>query len=80
MIVQVYTSDDHLYEYAITQVRLHQLSLDDAVHAKGEELWLQTSEGPKGTPGKTQLVAKLLITLPADHKTSHPTPHPVNCG
>jgi hypothetical protein len=80
MIVQVYTSDDQLYEYEVTEVRLHQLNLDDAVHATTEELWLQTSEGPKGTPGKTQLLALPLITLPADHAAAHPTPHPVNCA
>ena len=80
MVVQVYTSDDLLYEYAVTEVRLHQLTLDDAINATKEQLWLQTSEGPKGTPGKTQLLALPLITLPADHKAAHPTPHPVNCG
>ena len=80
MVVQVYTSDDLLFEYAVTEVRLHQLNLDDAIHATTEELWLQTSEGPKGTPGKTQLLATPLITLPADHKAAHPTPHPVNCA
>lgn len=80
MVVQVYTSDDFLFEYAVTEVRLHQLNLDDAIRATTEELWLQTSEGPKGTPGKTQLLAKPLITLPADHKAAHPTPHPVSCA
>ena len=80
MVVQIYTSDDLLYEYAVTQVRLHQLTLDDAINATTEELWLQTSEGPKGTPGKTQLLALPLITLPADHKAAHPTPHPVSCA
>jgi hypothetical protein len=80
MIVQVYTSDDRVFEYAIAEVRLHQLTLDDAVNATTEELWLQTSEGPKGTPGKTQLLATLLVSLPADHKAAHPTPHPVSCG
>ena len=80
MVVQVYTSDDQLFEYAVTEVRLHQLTLDDAINATTEVLWLQTSEGPKGTPGKTQLLAKPLITLPADHKAAHPTTHPVNCA
>jgi hypothetical protein len=80
MIVQVYTSDDHLYEYAISEVRLHQLTLDDAVDAVSEQLWLQTSEGPKGTPGKTQLVAKPLIVLPAEHAAAHPVARPVTCG
>jgi hypothetical protein len=80
MIVQVYTSDDLLFEYEVTQVRLHQLTLDDAIHATSEQLWLQTSEGPHGTPGKTQLLAVPLITLPASHKAAHPTPHPETCG
>jgi hypothetical protein len=80
MIAQVYTSDDLLYEYAVTEVRLHQLDLDDAVHATSDELWLQTSEGPKGTPGKTQLLAKPLIALPADHEAAHPPARPVSCG
>jgi hypothetical protein len=80
MVVQVYTSDDLLFEYEVTEVRLHQLTLDDALQATTEELWLQTSEGPKGTPGKTQLLALPLITLPADHAAAHPVPHPVNCA
>ena len=79
MIVQVYTSDDFLHEYTISEVRLHQLSLDDAIRATTEELWLQTSEGPKGTAGKTQLLAKPLIVLPADHAAAHPKAEPVNC-
>jgi hypothetical protein len=80
MVVQVYTSDDFLYEYTITEVRLHQLTLDDAIRATTEELWLQTSEGPKGTPGKTQLLAKPLIVLPADHAAAHPKAKPVDCA
>jgi Sortase domain len=80
MVVQVYTNDDLLFEYEVTQVRLHQLSLGSAQDARNEQLWLQTSEGPKGTPGKTQLLARPLIVLPADHATANPTPHPVVCG
>ncbi len=55
MIVQVYTDDDKLYLYEIDKVLLHQLNLDSAFSADTEQLWLQTSEGPAGTPGKTQL-------------------------
>jgi hypothetical protein len=80
MLVQVYTNDDQLFEYEVTEVRLHQLSLDDALNATTEELWLQTSEGPRGTPGKTQLLAMPLVTLPADHATANPKPHPVVCS
>jgi hypothetical protein len=79
MLVQVYTNDDMLFEYEITQVRLHQLNLDDASNATSEQLWLQTSEGYH-IPGKTQLVAEPLIVLPADHAVANPKPHPVVCG
>ena len=80
MIVQVYTSDDQVFEYYVTQVLLHQTSLNAALDATTEELWLQTSEGPKGTVGKTQVRAELLTVGPANHAAAHPTPHPVNCG
>jgi hypothetical protein len=80
MLVQVYTSDDLMFTYEVVEVRLHQLNLDDAIHATTEELWLQTSEGPKGTPGKTQLLAKLLISQPVDHQAAHPKARPVSCA
>ena len=80
MVVKVYTSDDQVFEYYVTQVLLHQTSLNAAMDATTEELWLQTSEGPKGTVGKTQLRAELLTVGPADHAAAHPTPHAVNCG
>ena len=80
MLVQVYTSDDLMFEYEITKVFLHQLSLNAPLNATTEQLWLQTSEGPHGTPGKTQILAEPVIVLQADHKDAHPTPHPVVCG
>ena len=80
MIVQVYTSDDRLYLYEIREYRLHALNLDAAAAATSEELWLQTSEGPKGTPGKTQLRAFLLSVGAADQADAHPKAKPVPCG
>jgi hypothetical protein len=84
MLVQIYTSDDQLFVYYITEVRLHQRNLDAAIAATTEQLWLQTSEGPRAAPGvvtgKTQAVAELLTVGPSDHAAAHPTPHPVNCG
>ena len=80
MIVEVYTSDDQLYLYEIAEVRRHQLDLEDAATATTEQMWLQTSEGPKGTIPKTQVVARFLSTGPADHAASHPEPKPVVCG
>lgn len=80
MIVQVYTSDNRLYLYEISQVRLHQLNLDAAMGVTTEQLWLQTSEGPHGTPGKTQVIALLLSVGQADPADAHPKPHPLVCG
>jgi hypothetical protein len=80
MIVEVYTSDDQLFLYEVTEVRRHQLDLDAAVAATTEQLWLQTSEGPKGTRPKTQVVARFLSTGAADHDAAHPVAKPVACG
>ena len=80
MIVQVYTSDDKLYLYEVKEVRVHQTSLDAALSATTEQLWLQTSEGPKGTPGKTQVIALPLSVGAADPADAHPKPKPLVCG
>ena len=80
MIVEAYTSDDQLFLYEIVEVRRHQLDLDDAVAADTEQLWLQTSEGPKGTRPKTQVIARFLSAGPADHDAAHPVPSPLVCG
>ncbi len=80
MLVQVYTSDDQLFLYEIVEVRRHQTTLDAAFAARDEELWLQTSEGPRGTKEKLQVVARPIGSLPADHDAAHPTPKPVVCS
>jgi hypothetical protein len=80
MIVQVYTDDDKLYLYEIDKVLLHQLNLDAAFSADTEQLWLQTSEGPAGTPGKTQLRGRLLSVGDADPADAHPKAKPVRCA
>lgn len=84
MIVQVYTSDDRLFLYEVTQVRRHQTTLDDAIKADTEQMWLQTSEAGRMPPGiigpKVQLVAMPLSESPADPADAHPTPHPRDCG
>jgi hypothetical protein len=79
MLVQVYTSDDQLFLYSISNVYRHVLTFDKALQ-DGESLWLQTSEGPHGTPQKLQVRALLLSSGPADHADAHPTAHPVVCG
>jgi Sortase domain len=80
MVVEVWTSDDQKFLYEITEVRRHEKTLDDALEATEEELWLQTSEGPKGTVGKLQVLAKPLSQETADHKAAHPKAKPVVCG
>jgi hypothetical protein len=79
MLVQVYTSDDQLFLYEVTDVLRHQTNLDAAYKAKDEQLMLQTSEGPRGTIGKSMLVARPLSVGPADHAAANPTPHPLVC-
>ena len=80
MVVELWTSDDQRFLYEVTEVRRHQLDLNDALGATGEQLWLQTSEGPKGTPGKTQLIALPISQEAADPADAHPVPKPVVCG
>ena len=80
MIVQVYTSDNKLHLYEINQVRRHQRSLDQALNARSDQLWLQTSEGPNSSYPKLMVVAKPLSTGPASYGDSHPKARPIDCG
>jgi hypothetical protein len=84
MLVQVYTSDNLVFLYEITDVLRHQNSLEGAFGATEEQLMLQTSEGPrKGLPGHTGLltmvVARPLSVGPADPAAANPTAEPVAC-
>lgn len=77
--VEVYTSDDLRYLYRIAEVRVHQTRLGDAARARSDELWLQTSEGPRGTRGKTQVRALAVGVAPATHRQAHPAARPITC-
>ncbi|HYN48776.1 MAG TPA: hypothetical protein VER83_07900, partial [Candidatus Nanopelagicales bacterium] len=79
MLVQVYTNDNQVFLYEITRVLRNQTSLDIAFGATGEQLMLQTSEGPRGTIGKTMIVARPLSVGPADPTAANPVPRPVSC-
>jgi len=82
MLVEVYTSDDMRLTYYVTEVRRHvpkSNGFADPLSRTTETLWLQTSEGPKGTPTVLQVVALPLSAAPADHAAAHPTPHPLVC-
>jgi hypothetical protein len=80
MVVELWTSDDQRFLYEITEVRRHQTSLEEAANATTEQLWLQTSEGPKGTIPKLQVVAEPLSQEAADPADAHPVAKPVVCG
>ena len=80
MVVEVWTSDDQRFLYDITEVRRHQRTLTDAANATSEQLWLQTSEGPKGTVPKLQIVAEPLSQEAADPADAHPVAKPLVCG
>jgi Sortase family. len=81
MVAEVWTSDDQLFLYEITQVLRHvpynKVFLKPFA-AKGEELWLQTSEGV-GTQPKLLLVGELLDQVAADHADANPVAKPLNC-
>jgi sortase (surface protein transpeptidase) len=77
--VKVWTSYDLVSTYRITRVRRHVTSLDGVFDIGQEQLWLQTSEGPRGTVAKLIIVAKRVSYAAADHAAAHPTPHPVAC-
>jgi Sortase domain len=82
MLVEVYTSDDQRLTYFITEVRRHvpkTSGFDDPLSRTTETLWLQTSEGPKGTPTVLQVIAQPLSSTPADPAAAHPKPKPVVC-
>jgi hypothetical protein len=80
MKVLVYTSDFKLHMYEIRYHRLHATDLDGPLAATREEMWLQTSEGPKGTAGKTQLIAYPISVTDADPEDATPKAKPVKCG
>jgi hypothetical protein len=77
--VDVFTSDDRRFTYEITDVRRHVRSLDFAYRISAEQLILQTSEGPVGTPGKTVVIAVPRSEEPATADDARPEAHPVTC-
>jgi len=79
-LIQVYTADDRVHLYEITRVLRHQVTLDRPVRETAEQLWLQTSEGVKGTKEKLHVVATPFTVLSADHADANPKAKPVNCS
>jgi hypothetical protein len=79
MLIQVYTSDNMEFLYEAVAVRRHITNLDSAFATTDETLWLQTSEGPRGTIQKVQVIAKPLSSSPADPAAAHPRANPIFC-
>lgn len=83
LVVDVWTSDDWLFQYEITEVRRDQpfeTGLRDPQAATTEQLWLQTSQGPNRTYGYTQVISKPIGSKKASHATAHPVARPVDCS
>jgi hypothetical protein len=79
MLVQVYTNDNQVFLYEVTKVLRNQSSLDIAFGTTEEQLMLQTSEGPRGTIGKTIVVARPLSVGPATAAAANPKAKPSAC-
>ena len=77
--ILVWTSDNVLSTYQIVTVRRHVYNLDSAFTVTTEQLWIQTSEGPHGTPNKLIIKAKRISSQTSTYAAAHPTPHPVVC-
>jgi sortase (surface protein transpeptidase) len=79
MRIYVYTGDDLRFEYRITRVRRHARDLRPVVAAKGETVWLQTSEGPNASYPKLQVAGRLVGQEEVSHAEAHPKPRPKSC-
>ncbi len=80
MTVRVWTTDSVLFTYEIYKVRRHVISLDGVLGITAEQLWIQTSEGPRGTREKLIVQARRTGSVASSYASAHPTPHPVVCG
>jgi Sortase domain len=78
-VVEVYTDDDLRYVYTISQVKRHATDFSIAGDGETQQLVLQTSEGPRGTIPKLQVLASLQDILPATDAAAHPKAHPRGC-
>jgi hypothetical protein len=79
MTVHVWTGDNKRFSYEIYRVRRHARDLNPVVAAKGETVWLQTSEGPNASYPKLQVAARLIGSADATFEASHPRPRPRSC-
>lgn len=80
-VVRVYTSDDKLHLYRIARVKRHatDFSLVTDAPADKEQLILQTSEGPRGTVPKLQVLAEPYDVRDATRAEARPEAKPRAC-
>ncbi len=79
LTVQIWTGDNLLFTYRITEVRRHVTDLAGVYAWPGESAWLQTSEGRGAATPKLQVVATPVSKAASDYASAHPVPHPVTC-
>ena len=79
MEVHVYTGDNLRFRYRITRVRRHARDFEPVYAARGETIWLQTSEGPNSSYPKLQVAGELVERKRVSHAEAHPKPHPRRC-
>ena len=80
LTVEVFTSDDRRFTYAVSDVWRHVVSLESLFLATTEQLVLQTSEGPRGTIPKVMLVAAPKGDQAVDPEAANPTAKPERCS
>jgi hypothetical protein len=80
-LVQVYTDDNLMYLYEITRINRHATDFSMVFDAPpdAEQLVLQTSEGPRGTVPKLQVLAEKLGVEEATQREAHPRARPRGC-
>ncbi len=80
-VVRVYTSDDRLHLYRITKVKRHatDFSLVTDAPPDAEQLILQTSEGPRGTVPKLQVLAEPYEVREVTRQEARPPAKPRAC-
>lgn len=79
MTIRVWTSNDLVSTYRVMRVRRHVYTLEGAFSATTEQLWVETSEGPRGTKNKLIVVARRQGSAASSHAAANPAPHPKIC-
>lgn len=81
-LVQVYTSDNLVYTYKVTEIHRRQsyTSFKVADNLKGESLIMQASETASKTGTKLVVVARPVKVGGASQSAAHPDANPRTCG